>query len=99
MQTFILGAWIGIRNFRTIVEVCRAWRTSLVVGFFGAAASIAWFIAMTIEPVAHVRTLALVELLFAYFVSRRIFRERLLRTEMLGVALLATGIAIVTLGR
>ncbi len=99
MQTLILGAWIGIRNYQTIVEVFRAWRTSLIVGFFGAAASIAWFIAMTIEPVAHVRTLALVELLFAYFVSRRIFRERLMRTEMLGIALLAVGVATVTLGR
>ena len=99
MQTLILGAWLLNRSVQTIVDVCRAWRTSLFVGFVGAAASIAWFIAMAIEPIAHVRTLALVELLFAYIVSRRIFRERLLGTQMLGIALLAIGIAIVTLGR
>jgi drug/metabolite transporter (DMT)-like permease len=77
----------------------RAWRTSLFVGFIGAAASTAWFVAMAIEPIAHVRTLALIELLFAYAISRRVFRESLTRTEMIGIVLLAIGLATVALGR
>ncbi|MGA8050414.1 MAG: EamA/RhaT family transporter, partial [Burkholderiales bacterium] len=58
-----------------------------------------WFTAMAIEPVAHVRTLGLVELLFSYVVSRRVFRERVSRLELAGMALLSLGLLIVTLGR
>jgi drug/metabolite transporter (DMT)-like permease len=65
----------------------------------GAAASGGWFTAMTIEPAAHVRTLGLIELLFSYAISRRVFRERLARRELLGIALLALALVIVTLRR
>jgi drug/metabolite transporter (DMT)-like permease len=99
LQTLLLGGWLLQRNFATIVQVMRAWRTSLFVGFIGAAASTAWFVAMAIEPIAHVRTLALIELLFAYAISRRVFRESLTRTEMIGIVLLAIGLATVALGR
>jgi drug/metabolite transporter (DMT)-like permease len=99
LQTLLLGGWLLQRNFETIVQVMRAWRTSLFVGFIGAAASTAWFVAMAIEPIAHVRTLALIELLFAYAISRRVFRESLTRTEMIGIVLLAIGLATVALGR
>ena len=97
MQTTLLGAWLAKRNLPIVIALGRAWRASLFVGFVGAAASAAWFIAMAIEPIAHVRTLGLVELLFAYAISRRIFRERLTRREMTGIALLAVGIATVML--
>jgi uncharacterized membrane protein len=63
----------------------------------GAAASAGWFVAMAIEPVAHVRTLALVELLFAYIISRRLFRERLTRVESIGIVSLCIGLVVVAL--
>ena len=77
----------------------RLWRPSLFAGFMGAAASAGWFTAFAIEPAAHVRTLGLVELLFAYVVSRRIFREKLTTLELSGIALLTAGLVVVTLGR
>ena len=52
---------------------------------------------MAIQPVAHVRTLGLVELLFSYLVSRRIFKERLRAVELLGMALLAVGLVAISL--
>ena len=58
----------------------------------GALASGMWFTAMAMQPVVHVRTLGLVELLFSYAVSRKIFRERLGGTELAGIALLMLGI-------
>jgi drug/metabolite transporter (DMT)-like permease len=64
----------------------------------GAAASAGWFTAFAIEPVAHVRTLGLVELVFSYAVARRLFRERLSRLEVAGMGLLALGVAIITIG-
>ena len=99
VQTLLLGGWLLARNIDVVLRVLRAWRASLFAGFMGAAASAGWFTAMAIEPVAHVRTLGLVELLFSYVVSRRIFRERLSRLELGGVALRALGLVVVTLGR
>jgi drug/metabolite transporter (DMT)-like permease len=65
----------------------------------GATASAGWFTAMAIEPVAHVRTLALVEVFFGYVISHRFFRERVSGIEMAGMVLLVMGLVIVTLMR
>jgi len=51
---------------------------------------------MAIEPVAHVRTLGLVELFYGAIVSRRIFRESLSRTEIAGMCLLVISLAVIT---
>jgi drug/metabolite transporter (DMT)-like permease len=99
VQTILLGGWLLMRNIDALWRVLRAWRASLFAGFMGAAASAGWFTAMAIEPVAHVRTLGLVELLFSYVVSRRVFRERLGRVELSGIALLTLGLVVVTLAR
>jgi drug/metabolite transporter (DMT)-like permease len=99
LQTGLLVAWLLLRDPMVIVRVFRAWRTSLFAGFMGAAASAGWFTAMAIQPVASVRTLGLVELLFSYVVSRRIFRERLSRLEVAGIGVLTLGLVIVTLQR
>jgi drug/metabolite transporter (DMT)-like permease len=97
LQTVLLGAWLLQRDPAVVLAVARAWRGSLFAGFAGAAASAAWFVALAIEPSAHVRTLGLVELLFAYVVSRRVFRERLRTNEMAGIVLLVLALATVTL--
>jgi drug/metabolite transporter (DMT)-like permease len=97
IQTVVLGGWLAWRDPAAVGRVARAWRPSLFAGCMGAAASAGWFAAMAIEPVAHVRTLGLVELLFSYAVSRRLFRERLTRLEIAGIALLTLGLVIVTL--
>ena len=99
LQTALLGGWLRLRHAGVVTRVLRAWRTSLFAGFMGAAASAGWFTAMAIEPVAHVRTLGLIELLFSYVISHRVFRERLTRLELTGVAILTLGLVIVTLAR
>ncbi len=96
-QTVLLGGWLLARDAEVVRRVLRAWRMSLFAGFMGAAASAGWFTAFAIEPVAHVRTLGLVELVFSYVVSRRLFRERLSSLELVGMSLLACGVAIISL--
>lgn len=98
VQTLLLGGWLLLRKRDVLLRVLRAWRASMFAGFMGAAASAGWFTAMAIEPVAHVRTLGLTELLFSYIVSLRVFREHLQRRELIGIALLALGLVVVTLG-
>ncbi|HWA12129.1 MAG TPA: EamA/RhaT family transporter [Burkholderiales bacterium] len=99
IQTLALGGWLLVRHRGIVLRVLRAWRTSLFAGFMGAAASAGWFTAMAIEPAAHVRTLGLIELLFSYAVSRKLFRERFERRELTGIALLCLGLIVVVLGR
>ena len=95
LQTFLLGGWMAARDLASVVRVLRAWRASLLAGFMGAAASAGWLTAFAIEPVVHVRTLGLVELVFSYAVSRRLFREKLSKRELGGMALLALGVMLV----
>jgi drug/metabolite transporter (DMT)-like permease len=98
-QSVVLGGWLQVRQPAVMASVLRAWRPSLFAGFMGAAASAGWFTAMAIEPAAHVRTLGLVELIFSYVISQRVFRERLTRREVGGLLLLALGVVIITLPR
>lgn len=99
LQTVLLGGWLLVRDAAVIGRVARAWRTSLFAGLMGAAASAGWFTAFAIEPAAHVRTLALVEIFFGYLISRRLFREHLNRLEVAGMTLLGASLATITLAR
>lgn len=95
IQTVLLGGWLLLRNRAVVLAVAREWRLSLLAGCAGAAASAGWFTAMTLEPAAHVRTLGLLEVLFSYAISLRIFREPISRLELVGIALLVLGIALI----
>jgi drug/metabolite transporter (DMT)-like permease len=97
LQSLLLGGWLAARTRLVIVGVLRAWRTSMAAGFLGAAASIGWFTAFALEPVAHVRTLGLAEMLFSLAVSRRLFRETVSRVELAGVLLLCCGLVAISL--
>jgi drug/metabolite transporter (DMT)-like permease len=73
----------------------REWRMSLFAGLAGASASLANVTALALESASNVRTLILVEVLFTYFVSLRIFREAISRRELAGIALVVLGVGIV----
>ncbi|APW36069.1 hypothetical protein RD110_01655 [Rhodoferax koreense] len=95
LQTLLLGGYLALRQPASLVAVARAWRLSIVAGMMGAAASIGWFTASAVRPAADVRTLGLVEVLFSYFVSRRVFREPLHASERIGLALVLVGLVVV----
>jgi len=97
IQTVLLGGWLLARDPAVVRRVLKAWRISLFAGFMGAAASAGWFTAFAIEPVAHVRTLGLIELVFSYAISRRLFREKLAPLEIAGMTLLAIGVVVILL--
>jgi drug/metabolite transporter (DMT)-like permease len=60
----------------------------------GALASQGWFLGFALTSAANVRTLGLVEVLFARIVSGRLFRERLDAPTLIGIALLLAGVAL-----
>ena len=98
LQTLVMCFYLRLAQPGLLTRVLGAWRTSLLAGFSGAAASAGWFTAMAIEPVAHVRTLALIELVFSYVISRRFFQESFTRLQIVGLVVLVAGLIIVTLG-
>ena len=97
LQTVLLGGWLLVRNASVVVRVLREWRKSILAGLMGAIASACWFTAFAIEPAAHVKTLALIEIFFSYIIGRRIFSDTITRLEGIGMMLLCAGLVLVTL--
>jgi len=95
LQTVGLGAWIAFRTERGLAPLLRAWRTSLVAGSMGAAASLAWFTAYAMQAAGPVRTLGMVEVVFSYLVSRRLLSESFTRPETVGMGLMLAGLVLI----
>ena len=75
-------------------DILRAWKPSLFAGFMGAFASEFWFLGFAITTAANVRTLALVEVLFAQAVAHLIFNEPTMPRERVGIMLVLIGVGL-----
>ena len=94
MQSALLSLYLWLRNPDVLVSIMRAWRPSLFAGFMGALASQFWFLAFALATAASVRTLALVEVLFAQAISRFAFKQATTPREALGVVLIVVGVLL-----
>jgi len=97
VQVAILLVYLLCFQRPALIGSLRVWRSSLVAGLMGALASQFWFIGFALGAVANVRTLGLVEVLFAQIVSRRLFAQQASKREKLGAALVIVGVAWVLL--
>jgi drug/metabolite transporter (DMT)-like permease len=97
IQSLVLSAWLRLRSPGTLGEILRAWRPSLAAGALGAFASLCWFTAFALQTAAAVRTLALVEILFAQAISRQLFAQRASGGEAAGIALVVLGVGALLL--
>lgn len=95
LQTLLLLAWLLFFNREILPTLMRLWRPSLLAGFSGAAASQFWFLAFALATAASVRTLALVEILFAQGVSHFFFRQKTSLREATGIVLLLAGAILI----
>jgi drug/metabolite transporter (DMT)-like permease len=91
LQTLLLAAWLLLRKPSFLLGALRAWRLSLFAGGAGASASLANVTALALAPASQVRTLILIEVLFTYAVSLKVFREAISRRELAGIALVVLG--------
>ena len=66
----------------------------MLAGFMGAFASQFWFLAFASATAASVRTLALVEVLFAQAISAFIFKQATSAREGVGMALIVAGVIL-----
>jgi drug/metabolite transporter (DMT)-like permease len=91
-QTALLGAYLLVANRKALLDSLGVWRQSLKAGFLGTLASQFWFLGFALTSAANVRTLALVEVLFAQVVSRRFLAEGQSWRELIGMALVVIGV-------
>lgn len=94
MQTVVMLLWMILRERATLGAIARSWRISLAAGALGAFASLFWFIGFALTSAANVRTLALVEVLFAQILSARLFREGTSLRQLVGIALIVAGVIL-----
>ena len=94
IQAAALSLYLWLRDRAVLVAIAREWRPSLFAGFMGAFASQFWFLAFALATAASVRTLALVEVLFAQAISRFIFGQPTSKREALGIVLIVLGVAL-----
>jgi drug/metabolite transporter (DMT)-like permease len=98
LQSVVLGSWLTATERGQWAHIARTWRAGALAGATGALASACWFTAFTLTVAAYVRTLGLIELVFAFAASALWFRERAKPLEVVGVGLLAVGIVLILNG-
>lgn len=94
MQAAMLSLYLWLRDPKVLTAIAKAWRPSLFAGFMGAFASQFWFLAFAIATAASVRTLALVEVLFAQAVTHFWFKQPTTLREIAGVVLVVLGVLL-----
>jgi drug/metabolite transporter (DMT)-like permease len=94
LQAVLLSLYLVLRQPSVLYAIMAAWRRSLFAGFMGALASQFWFLAFALASAASVRTLALIEVLFAQIFARFAFGQRTTLREAIGMVLVVGGVAL-----
>jgi drug/metabolite transporter (DMT)-like permease len=94
LQAVLMSLYLWLREPGVLIAIARAWRPSMLAGFLGALASQFWFLAFALATAASVRTLALVEVLFAQAISSFMFKQRTKPREAVGIVLIVMGVVL-----
>ena len=98
LQTVLLSLYLRVREPGRLTGLVRAWKPSLLAGLLGATASQFWFLAFSLQTAAAVRTVGLVEVVFAALISRRLFAQQGSAREWGGIAMVVCGVALLLAG-
>jgi drug/metabolite transporter (DMT)-like permease len=94
VQTLVLTVYLLARAPDVLKKILGLWKPSILAGFMGAFASQFWFLAFALTAAANVRTLALIEVLFAQGVAYYSFKQPLSVRELSGIGLIVVGVAL-----
>jgi drug/metabolite transporter (DMT)-like permease len=97
MQAAALSLYLWLHQPSVMFALMKAWRPSLFAGFMGALASQFWFLAFALTSAANVRTLALIEVLYAQLIARFSFGQRTTPREAIGMILVVGGVMLLIL--
>jgi drug/metabolite transporter (DMT)-like permease len=94
LQAVLLSLYLALSQPDVLRAIARSWRPSLLAGFLGALASQFWFLAFALATAASVRTLALVEVLFAQAISSFVFGQKTTLRETVGIIIVVIGVTL-----
>ncbi len=98
LQLLMQGAYVVLRERGQIVSIFKSWRVSGQVGVLAALGSACWFTGFALAPVALVRAVGQVEVIFTLGFSRFYLKEPLSRSEMWGLLIVAAGVILALVG-
>ncbi|MCP5036334.1 MAG: DMT family transporter [Rhodobacteraceae bacterium] len=96
-QTIAVTIWLRIFEPGQITKVAKVWRKAVWMGLTGLGGSICWFTAFALQNAAYVFAVGQIEVIFSIAASILFFGERLMRRELVGIALLSCSIIALVL--
>ena len=97
-QTLMQGSYVAWREGPEIAKVFATWRTSGQVGVLAALGSACWFTGFATAPVALVRAVGQIEVVFTFGFSHLYLKEPIHRHDVIGLILIALGVTTALLG-
>jgi drug/metabolite transporter (DMT)-like permease len=98
LQTLMQGSWIAWREPDQLRKAMTSWRSSAWVGTLSACGSACWFTAFALAPVAMVRSVGQVEMVFTLLFSRFFLKEKTRAADVAGLVLVVAGVSIILIG-
>jgi drug/metabolite transporter (DMT)-like permease len=99
LQTLMQGSYLAWREPKQFVAAFTTWRSSAWVGTLSACGSACWFFGFASAPVALVRALGQIEMVFTLAFSHFYLRETLRKADVAGLVLVVAGVLLVLMGR
>ncbi len=97
LQTIMQGSWLAWREPAELRKAVTTWRSSCWAGTLSACGSACWFTAFALAPVALVRAIGQVEVVFTLLFSRFYLKEVLRRIDVVGLLLVVAGVMLIVL--
>lgn len=98
MQTAMQGGYLLLREPEQMGKVFRSWRVSGQVGLLSSLGSACWFSGFATAPVALVRIVGQIEVAFTLGFGHFYLGERMARSEVMGLMLVASGVVLALMG-
>ena len=97
-QTLMQGSYVMSRERGELPKIFRTWRVSGQVGVLAAMGSACWFTGFATAPVALVRAVGQIEVIFTLGFGRYYLMEPLKHSEAAGLLLVGVGVVVALLG-
>ena len=97
IQTFIITIYLFIFERSEFKKLYNNKFESCLAGFAGFMATMTWFYAFTLVQASFVRALGQIEIFFSYLSSKYFFKEKVTISEIVGILIFVSGVAIMLL--
>ncbi len=94
-QSIVLTGYLALFRRNSLIQLWQQPSLSLKVSLCSFMASLGWFSAMSLQSVALVKTLGQIEILFSLLISVWIFKEKLAKSDLLGLFLVVLAALLV----